>query len=570
MRRLLWLGLGLIVLGLIWGAGAKEKLFIAYPPTGHVTTSNRIFLIGTAPKGGDVLVNGRPIGRSEFGHFAPSFPLELGKNQFTVSYGNQSLKLTIHRVSSTIDPPAQLGLVVDSLYPNLDVVKPPGELVCFRAVATPNSIVTVRNNEFEMVLSPDINAVSLPPNAAVLTATPQILTRQRGVYSGCSRGAVSGHYTYTVSQNGQTKQAQSKGKLTIQAEFPTIVVTTDQAITRSGPAPDFSRLTPLPKGTQAVVTGQEGDWLRLEYGGWIQQKDTQKLHRATPPHSKIRGITSRNRNQQTEVLFPLEVPVPITIRQEEQKLILTLHHVTAQTDTIFLEQNPVIDRIDFAQVSPDRVEYTLTMKTRQQWGYTTRYDNNTLVLGVRHPPLKPKILIDPGHGSKNDLGARGPNGYPEKDVTLIVSKLLKRELENRGFDVVLTRWGDEDLFPQQRADLINRIQPTIALSIHYNALPDDGDAETTQGIGVFWYHPQSHRLAQFLHDRLTSQLKRKSYGVFWHNLALTRPTIAPALLLELGFMTHPQEFAWIIDPSSQQKLAKTLAQSIEDWFASLG
>ncbi len=568
MKRWIAFGLGIVALWLALnrGTGAGTGLFIAYPPNGHSTTSDRIFLIGTAPLGGKVLVNGRPIGRSEFGHFAPSVPLQLGKNQFTVSYGNQSIKLTIERISNVIKPPDQLGLVEDSLYPQLNVIKPIGELVCFRAVATLNSIVTASNGDFTMELSPEDGTKMLPPNSAVLTDTAQIVTDRAGVYGGCTRSAISGKYIYKITKNGETKQAQSKGSLTIREKFPTIVVTTDQAITRSGAGTDFSRLTPLPKGTQSIVTGQEGNWLRLEYGAWIEQKDTKPIDRATPPRSKIRGISSRNLPDKTEILFPLEVPIPISIKQEEQKLILTLHHVTAQTDTIFLVQNPVIDRLDFQQTLPDRVEYTLTMKTKQQWGYTTRYENNTLVLVVRHPPVKPKVLIDPGHGSKNDLGARGPNGYLEKDVTLIVSQLLAKELRKKDIDVILTRTGDEDLFPQQRADMINRNQPTIALSIHYNALPDNGNAEQTEGIGVFWYHPQSHRLAQFLHDRLTSLLQRKSYGIFWNNLALTRPTTAPAVLLELGFMIHPREFAWIVDPQAQQKLAKTLAQSLQEWF----
>jgi len=91
--------------------------------------------------------------------------------------------------------------------------------------------------------------------------------------------------------------------------------------------------------------------------------------------------------------------------------------------------------------------------------------------------------------------------------------------------------------------MINNLQPTLAISVHYNALPDDGDALNTQGIGIFWYHPQAADLSVFLHDYLTKNLSRPSYGVFWNNLALTRPYSSPSLLLELGFMSNPQEFA---------------------------
>jgi N-acetylmuramoyl-L-alanine amidase len=65
---------------------------------------------------------------------------------------------------------------------------------------------------------------------------------------------------------------------------------------------------------------------------------------------------------------------------------------------------------------------------------------------------------------------------------------------------------------------------------------------------------------------LVQQLDRPSYGLFWNNLALTRPTTAPAVLLELGFMINPNEFEWIIDTNSQEKLADALAAGIGAWL----
>lgn len=130
----------------------------------------------------------------------------------------------------------------------------------------------------------------------------------------------------------------------------------------------------------------------------------------------------------------------------------------------------------------------------------------------------------------------------------------------------MTREGDEEIGPNARGEQIQAEAPTLALSIHYNALPDSGDALNTTGIGMFWFHPQAHNLAVFLHNYLVKELDRPSYGVFWNNLALTRPHAAPALLLELGFMTNPFEFEWITDPQSQRLLAQTLADGIQIWL----
>jgi N-acetylmuramoyl-L-alanine amidase len=265
--------------------------------------------------------------------------------------------------------------------------------------------------------------------------------------------------------------------------------------------------------------------------------------------------------------------------QGDRTLKLTLYNVTDQTDTISIAPDSIINKIDWAQPEPDKVTYTINLKPQQQWGYKVRYEGTNLVLSFKHPPLiatansqeaKPlkdiKILLDAGHGSKEDLGARSPTGYPEKDVTLITSQLLQTELQNRGAKVVMTRTDDSDVDLATRVGKIEQEEPTLAISIHYNALPDDGDAINTVGVGAFWYNAQAEDFAKFINTYVVNKLKRPNYGVYWNNLALARPTIAPSVLLELGFMINPIEFEWIIDSQQQKLLATTLADGITEWI----
>jgi N-acetylmuramoyl-L-alanine amidase len=139
----------------------------------------------------------------------------------------------------------------------------------------------------------------------------------------------------------------------------------------------------------------------------------------------------------------------------------------------------------------------------------------------------------------------------------------------RGATVVMTRDTDKDLSLPERQAIISKEEPAIAVSIHYNSLPDNGDAEKTRGFGAFWYHPQAHSLATFLHNYVVKKLGRPSYGIFWNNLALTRPNAAPSVLLELGFMSNPQEFEEMLNPAQQKKMAQVLAQGITEWFRSV-
>ncbi len=176
-----------------------------------------------------------------------------------------------------------------------------------------------------------------------------------------------------------------------------------------------------------------------------------------------------------------------------------------------------------------------------------------------------RVLLNPGHGGP-ETGAAGPTGVWAKDVSLTVSLLLREELLARGAVVVMTRETDQDVSLTDRQRLIAQSEPAIALTIHYTTVEEDGDAEGSQGIRSYWYHPQSQGAAMFLHNYLVERLGRASGGVFWNNLALTRPSEAPAVVLELGFMTHPEEFEWVTDEDAQRALAQVLADGIGAWL----
>ncbi|MDB9529881.1 N-acetylmuramoyl-L-alanine amidase [Oscillatoria sp. CS-180] len=558
---------------------ANSDLFLAYPPLEHQTTSDRIFLIGTADPAQSVLVNGEIIdNRSESGHFAPTVPLEMGVNTLTLSQGEDTIEVTVTRLPATPVVSPELGYLVDSLAPQVSIARPAGELICFSAIARPNASISVDWAGKDIILTPASQMVALPPNSAVLVSDNEPLPQAATTYEGCAPMPATGspgQPTYTVTIDGQvnTHTLPAPVSRLPRVPFQIAEVVAESGVARTGPSTNYSRITPLPQGTRAAVTGIEGDWLRLDYGGWIRASETVIATASAPSQATIRSVTSRQVPGWTEVRFPLNATVPITIDQTADTLTLTLHNTTPQTDTIYLDEDPVIERLDWSPVLPDKAQYRFQFKTAQQWGYKTHYEGTTLVLSLRHPPqLAPgslsgsRILIDPGHGSENDLGARGPNGYPEKDVNLVVSKLLRDALEARGATVIMTREGDDDLFPGDRVEIINDVEPTLALSIHYNALPDAGDALNTAGIGMFWYNAQAYSLSQFLHDYLVRELDRPSYGVYWNNLALTRPTVAPAVLLELGFMINPYEFEWITDPDAQVELADALADAVEIWM----
>ena len=579
--------LGLVILGCILTSSvalAEPSLIVVFPQTNYQTSAQKIFFLGTAPPDGQVLINSKPITRSKAGHFSPSFPLQLGENLFTVRRQNQELKIKVIRLNASPELPQGVAFAKDSLTPAVDIARLPGEVICFGAIAPPNANISVTLANQTIALLPQPEQAQLPSNLAALTGKNQPHAQSSvGNYQGCTTVATAadlGKPQFQLTLDGKTITQSGSGKIEIlsRAQLPVSEVTVESGVARTGPSTDHSRLTPLPKGTRATVTGREGEWLRLDYGAWINGKETRILPGAVPPQTIIRSVGYRQLPSATEIVFPLQVAVPVSVQQSEQTLALTLYNTTAQTDIIRLDDNPLIDRLDWQQEAPGQVKYTFNLKKAQQWGYKLRYDGTTLVLALRHPPKigntrrKPlanfKIVLDPGHGGK-ESGASGPTGYLEKDVNLVVSKLLRDELVKRGATVVMTREDDKEVSLVERQAIISQEEPAIAISIHHNSLPDDGDAEKIKGFAAFWYQPQAHSLAIFLQTYVVKKLGKPSYGVFWDNLALTRPTAAPSVLLELGFMSNPDEFEQVVNPEEQKKMAKAIAQGITEWLRSV-
>jgi N-acetylmuramoyl-L-alanine amidase len=576
------------------------QLHLTYPPLQHTTTSDRLFFIGTAPKDGLVSINGKTIDRSEMGHFAPSLPLQIGENTFNLQYrspdgersNDRQINVKVIREPRIALPPKDLGFIKDSLFPNVDISRQPNERICFDAIATPNAKVLVRIGDREIPLLPRRRNIQLPPNSSVLTGNNEAISESpSGYFRGCTSFETAeklGQPQYEVRLEDRIIKEKAIGKVEILSpKNPQVAeIIAIDADARTGASTDFSRLTPLPKGTKAVITAKQGAWLRLDYGGWVRKSMVEIENTEILPRSIVKSINTKSvlnqadkNNIWTELTIPLEVPVPIAIVQGDRTLMLTLYNVTAQTDTISIAPDSIINKIDWAQPEPDKVTYTINLKPKQQWGYKVRYEGTNLVLSFKHPPIiaatnapdsKPlkdiKILLDAGHGGKEDLGARSPTGYPEKDVTLITSQLLQTELQNRGAKMVMTRTDDSDVDLATRVGKIDQEEPTLAISIHYNALPDHGDAINTFGVGAFWYNAQAEDFAKFINSYIANKLNRRNYGVYWNNLALARPTIAPSVLLELGFMINPVEFEWIIDSQQQKLLATTLADGITEWI----
>jgi N-acetylmuramoyl-L-alanine amidase len=198
---------------------------------------------------------------------------------------------------------------------------------------------------------------------------------------------------------------------------------------------------------------------------------------------------------------------------------------------------------------------------------------NNLPSNVVVSPAKPapvyRIFIDPGHGGKDD-GAKSTSGPKcfEKSFNLQTALYLEKYLRDAGYDTVVTR-GDDTFVPLKiRSSFANGNKADLFVSVHYNA----SESPKAEGLEVYYFasgdqrEQKSKKLAQSVFNRLLTTTKSKGRGVKAGNLAVLRETKMPAILVEGGFMTNPNELNKIKDPEYMKKIALSISQGVKDYL----
>ena len=191
--------------------------------------------------------------------------------------------------------------------------------------------------------------------------------------------------------------------------------------------------------------------------------------------------------------------------------------------------------------------------------------------------LKGKIIvIDPGHGG-NDAGAIGPTGVMEKNVTLSVALELEKLLKDEGAVVIMTRSTDKTVSPkgskasdieelQARCDVANREKASIFISIHADSFTNP----SARGSTGYYYAKSDtddgRRLADAIRRGLCEQIKTPSRGTKPCNFYVVRHTDMPATLLELAFISNPEEEKILSSSDGIKKAAQGIFDGIEDYF----
>lgn len=184
------------------------------------------------------------------------------------------------------------------------------------------------------------------------------------------------------------------------------------------------------------------------------------------------------------------------------------------------------------------------------------------------PLYNSTVVVDPGHGGYDPGVYR--NGIYEKDIVMDISRQLKLYLRKKGAQVVMTREEDADFLeagPKKMRDLEQRLKivaeadADLMVSIHTNAM----ESSVWSGAQTFYREEEdasSKKLALFIQDELINKLGNTKRQAKPGNYFLLDNSPIPATIVEVGFISNPEEARLLQKPEYQDKVAYSIGNGI--------
>lgn len=308
---------------------------------------------------------------------------------------------------------------------------------------------------------------------------------------------------------------------------------------------DSKTITTLKKKQKIMVTLELNGWSRIyadETYGWV-------------PTEAIR--IRKNQQPKFELDETLQVTfdnAPLYSKNSEKSTPLATLHYAEKVTLKAVEDN-------WYQI---RTENGKTGYLRS-WEVT---DNKLSEKDKRpdEPMSEYVVILDPGHGG-NDPGANtNDEKVYEKELTLKTAKVVKEELENSGYSVLMTRSTDTFVPLSKIADLSNESNADIFISFHYDSTgnPNEGSGTTT-----FYRNKNGQALAQSINDQIANTLPLENRGFGVQDYQVLRENKKPAVLLELGYINNDSDAAYAQSNKYHKKVGEAVYHGATNYFLEL-
>jgi N-acetylmuramoyl-L-alanine amidase len=342
------------------------------------------------------------------------------------------------------------------------------------------------------------------------------------------------------------------------------VVNRNHPTVRSRPDEEYDDLIgPYVKDTRLHIIGKNSEYYKTAHGAYLYFDSVDLIEKQAYTASRVKSVIANGDAVEIQMDQATEYKCDLT----GDSLELTLYDTDASDGEITVS-GELVKAIE----KTSNVPATYLIKFNEEHtviGYMCNYENGKLRIEFNERTVLKnqslngvKIVLDAGHGGEQ-TGALGLSPIPEKDITLSITRYLGAYLSNRGANVVYTRTDDSTVELAPRSAQIIAEKPDISVSIHCNSMNPWMNYNEYIGTLNLYTHDSP---TQFV-EKLTEELKGSTYRK--QNLALTRTSICPAVLIETGFISNPVECEYLSKDKNQKEMAEKIGYAIEQYFYGL-
>lgn len=374
------------------------------------------------------------------------------------------------------------------------------------------------------------------------------------------------------------------------------VVSATNVNVRSGPGTDYRVIAMVNKGDNFTISGKSGEWYRLDLtggSGWVagwlldlpvevsrgggSESPEQGTGKLSMEVSQLGGkavISLKSSGKISHNVFTLTNPnrlvMDLTLERGPDDSYKDL------PESVEINKGPVgILRTGWLDGGQKCLRIVLDLNDRAHYIVSEQDANRGLVLEVFTPDLKGALLgktifLDPGHGG-NDPGAIGPTGLHESSVTIDIANRAAGLLREQGATVYMSRTGNTAVGQKDRAKMANNAKADIFVSIHINS----NEQPDKWGMSTYYYSPPADKieqaqkrkkLADSLQTELSETLRLADLGLFQARFAVLCETVMPAVLLEIGFISNPEEEKLLKEESFREQAAQAITRGLGYYF----
>ena len=193
------------------------------------------------------------------------------------------------------------------------------------------------------------------------------------------------------------------------------------------------------------------------------------------------------------------------------------------------------------------------------------------------------VMIDPGHGGLDGGTWNEKTGVMEKDIVLDIGMRVKRMLDEKGINAMMTRETDEQLvYNNSEKDLVarwslaNEMNASLFVSIHVNAYEK---SSSVNGMEIYYYEDKPEAYEGFTQQRFAEIMKDaivEANGINFRflvgdvRLAVDRNTTMPAVLVETAYITGKEDYELLVSDEFRENTARGIVNGIENAMSEIG